>query len=62
MQEIEEDRYEEVLLSLLNKKIDSLKAIKGYQKNYKAAQFVMNKGYEGDIVWALIKTHFPEKQ
>ncbi|HAY89604.1 MAG TPA: RecX family transcriptional regulator [Bacteroidetes bacterium] len=62
MQEIEEDRYEEVLLSLLNKKIDSLKAIKGYQKNYKAAQFVMNKGYEGDIVWALIKAHFPEKQ
>ena len=37
-------------------------AVSFYQKNYKAAQFVMNKGYEGDIVWALIKAHFPEKQ
>lgn len=60
MQEIDGDKYEEVLLGLLKKKIESLKAIKGYQKNYKAAQFVMNKGYEGDIVWALIKAHFPD--
>jgi regulatory protein len=57
-EEIDGDKYEEVLLGLLQKKIESLKAIKGYQKNYKAAQFVMNKGYEGDIVWSLIKMHF----
>ena len=61
MNEIDGDKYEEVLIGLLRKKIDSLKTIKGYQKNYKAAQFVMNKGYEGDIVWALIKEHFTEK-
>jgi regulatory protein len=60
MQEIDGDKYEEVLLGLLKKKIESLTSIKGYQKNYKAAQFVMNKGYEGDIVWALIKAHFPD--
>jgi len=60
--EINGEKYEEVLLELLDKKIRSLKAIKGYQKNYKAAQFVMNKGYEGDIVWSLIKAHFPEKK
>jgi regulatory protein len=59
-EEIDGDKYEEVLLGLLQKKIESLKAIKGYQKNYKAAQFVMNKGYEGDLVWSLIKTHFSE--
>ena len=59
-EEIDGNKYEEVLLGLLQKKIDSLKAIKGYQKNYKAAQFVMNKGYEGDLVWSLIKTHFSE--
>ena len=62
MKEIDGDKYEEVLLGLLEKKISSLKTIKGYQKNYKAAQFVMNKGYEGDIVWALIKEHFPDKK
>lgn len=61
MKEIDGDKYEEVLQGLLEKKINSLKTIKGYQKNYKAAQFVMNKGYEGDIVWALIKEHFSEK-
>jgi len=58
--EIDGETYEKVLLELLEKKIDSLKAIKGYQKNYKAAQFAMNKGYEGDVVWSLIKTHFSE--
>lgn len=62
MKEIDEDKYQSVLLGLLEKKIESLKSIKGYQKNYKAAQFVMNKGYEGDIVWALIKEHFPDKK
>lgn len=62
LSEINGEKYEEVLLELLDKKIRSLKAIKGYQKNYKAAQFVMNKGYEGDIVWSLIKAHFPEKK
>ncbi len=62
MKEIDGDKYEEVLQGLLGKKINSLKTIKGYQKNYKAAQFVMNKGYEGDIVWALIKEHFSEKE
>lgn len=62
MKEIGGDKYEEVLKGLLEKKISSLKTIKGYQKNYKAAQFVMNKGYEGDIVWALIKEHFSEKE
>ncbi len=62
MKEIDGDKYEEVLQGLLEKKISSLKTIKGYQKNYKAAQFVMNKGYEGDIVWALIKEHFSEKE
>ncbi|MFB1003873.1 MAG: regulatory protein RecX [Bacteroidia bacterium] len=62
IKEIDGDKYEEVLQGLLEKKISSLKTIKGYQKNYKAAQFVMNKGYEGDIVWALIKEHFSEKE
>ena len=58
LQQIDPDKYEEVLTALITKKINSLKAIKGYQKNYKAAQFVMNKGYESDIIWAIIKEHF----
>jgi SOS response regulatory protein OraA/RecX len=29
-----------------------------YQKNYKAAQFVIAKGYESDIAWEIIKKEF----
>ncbi len=57
---IDGEKYEEVLVSLLEKKITSLKSIKGYQKNYKAAQFVIGKGYEPDLVWSIIKSNFAE--
>lgn len=58
MKEIDEDKYYDVLKELINKKINSLKAIKPYQKNYKAVQYVMGKGYESDIAWAIIKSDF----
>ncbi|MGB0850106.1 MAG: regulatory protein RecX [Bacteroidia bacterium] len=58
LKEIDADKYEEVLLSILQKKVDSLKSIKGYQKNYKAAQFAMGKGYESDLIWTLLKSNF----
>lgn len=61
MKEIDEDKYIEVLTALLSKKIDSLKSIKGYQKNYKAVQYVMVKGYESDLAWAVVKEQFPSK-
>ena len=61
MKEIDGDVYEEVLLTLLKKKIESLKNIKGYQKNYKAVQFAIGKGYESDIIWSLIKEHFSDE-
>jgi len=58
LQEIQEEQYMDVLTELLRKKIASLKAIKGYQKNYKAVQFVLTKGYESDLAWSIIKEHF----
>mgnify|MGYP000970945108 CR=1 FL=1 len=60
MQTIDDEVYEETLLALLEKKIASLKSLKGYQKNYKAAQFVIGKGYESDIVWSIIKSKISE--
>lgn len=60
LKEIDGETYALILYSLLEKKINSLKTIKGYQKNYKAAQFVIGKGYESDIVWETIKEKFPE--
>jgi regulatory protein len=61
MKEIDGETYYEVLNELLEKKINSLKAIKGYQKNYKAAQFLITKGYESDLVWSAIKENFQEE-
>lgn len=58
MKEINEDKYIEVLRGLLSKKIDSLPGMQGYQKNYKAVQFVLGKGYESDVAWEIIKKEF----
>lgn len=62
LNEIDLDQYEKVLYELLEKKIATLKGIKGYQKNFKAAQFVLAKGYESDLVWSVIKKHFQDKK
>ena len=55
---IDDGAYMEALISILQKKIDRQKGIKNYQKNYKAAQFAMSKGYESDLIWDVIKTKF----
>lgn len=60
LETIDDEVYENTLTELIEKKIASLKGIKGYQKNYKAAQFVMSKGYESELVWAIIKAKFSE--
>jgi regulatory protein len=56
--EIKEEVYESTLLDLITKKINSIKNIKSYQKNYKAAQFAIAKGYESELVWEVIKINF----
>lgn len=58
LKEIDTTQYLESLKSILDKKINQLKNIKGYQKNYKAAQFAIAKGYENDLVWEVIKSEF----
>lgn len=61
LSEIDSQQYESVLVDILRKKINSLNSIKGYQKNYKAAQFAIGKGFESEIVWELLKEHFVEE-
>ena len=60
MKEIDGDKYYDALIGILEKKVNSLKAIKGYQKNYKAAQFAISKGYEPDLVWTALKENFTD--
>ncbi|MBT8327749.1 MAG: RecX family transcriptional regulator [Bacteroidia bacterium] len=59
--EIDANAYEQILIEVLTKKIESLSKLKEYQKNYKAAQFVISKGYEPDLVWTFIKSNFESK-
>lgn len=61
LKEIDNDEYNELLFNILNKKVKSLSSIKGYQRNYKAAQFAIGKGYEPDLVWTIIKSKFELK-
>jgi regulatory protein len=60
LKEINESNYEEALKALLYKKIASSKGIKVYQRNYKAAQFAISKGYESAMVWEIIKAEFAQ--
>jgi regulatory protein len=55
---IEDVKYMEVLTQLLQNKINTIKNAQAYQKNYKAAQFVIAKGYESDLVWSIINEQF----
>ena len=61
MKEIDDNAYEQVLESLLVKKMKSLRNLKEYQRNYKSAQFVIGKGYESEIVWGVVKSKFVGK-
>jgi regulatory protein len=61
LETIDESVYESTIIELITKKLESLKKMKGYQKNYKAAQFLISKGYEPDLVWHTIKTQFSEQ-
>lgn len=51
---IDPDDYEKTIIETLKKKDQSEKERDPYKRNYKIAQYLMSRGFEGDIVWALI--------
>ena len=55
MQEIDEDEYVKTLKSILVKKLKENPKGKQQVRNYKAAQYAISRGYEGDLVWDEIK-------
>jgi regulatory protein len=54
--EISEEKYKVVLTEILDKKSKQFSSLKEYQKNYKAVQFAMGKGYESTIAWSIINS------
>ncbi len=55
MQEIDDTDYIKTLKSILVKKLKENPKGKEQVRNYKAAQYAISRGYEGDLVWDEIK-------
>jgi regulatory protein len=53
LQEIDEEEYLETLTNLLKKKLGDNPS---FEEKGKAAKYVINKGYESQLVWEVIKT------
>jgi regulatory protein len=54
--EISDEKYQLVLTEILNKKLKQFASLKEYQKNYKAVQFALNKGFESTVAWSIINS------
>lgn len=58
--EIEEEGYLQNLNYLIQKKSKLLKDKDSYKRNYKLANYAISKGYEGDLVWEVIRSQTDE--
>jgi regulatory protein len=55
LQEIDEKEYQKTLEDLILKRLRENTKGKEMVRNYKAAQYAMSRGFEGDLVWDTIK-------
>jgi regulatory protein len=55
MQEIDEAEYREALQELIQKKSEQIVAENPYVRNERIANYVIQKGFEPELVWRLIK-------
>ncbi len=55
LQEIDDKEYTKTLKDIIAKKLKENSKGKQQIRNYKAAQYAMSRGYEGDLVWDMIK-------
>lgn len=55
LKEIEESDYLETLKALLKKKADALEEKNEYVKKSKISKYLVQKGYEPDLVWSELK-------
>jgi regulatory protein len=54
LQEIDEKEYQKTLEDLILKRLKENPKGKEQVRNYKAAQYVMSRGFEGDLVWDIL--------
>ena len=52
----DEDEYRQRLIDILNTKAKSVKAENDFEKKRKLAAYAMQKGFEGNLVWEVLKS------
>lgn len=55
MKEIDEEEYLSILLSMLKKKMGSVKATGDYERNGKLVRFAAGRGYEADLIFSCLR-------
>jgi regulatory protein len=55
MAEIPESDYIKTLEELIRKKAKEVKEKRIEVRNYKIAQYIMSRGFEGDLIWDILK-------
>ncbi len=61
LEEIEDDEYLRVLQNLINQRWSGYQGEDYINKN-KAARFLINRGFEAEIVWEQLNVHFSSKE
>jgi regulatory protein len=54
MEEIDDKAYIEVLKTILEKRLKGNSKGKIHIRNYKAAQYALSRGFEGDLIWEIL--------
>jgi len=57
LEEIDDIRYQSTLIDLMHKKTASITAKNQYDKKGLVAKYLINKGYESELVWGVLKEH-----
>ncbi len=55
LQEIDEDEYLEILKKTIDKKAKSINEKNEYKRKNKIAAYAIGKGFEGELVWEVMK-------
>jgi regulatory protein len=60
LKEIDQEDYKKSMITLLKKKLLTIKEENPLIKKHKAGRFMIGKGYESDLVWQQLEKLFPD--
>ena len=55
LKEIDEEDYIATILTIIERKKSEIHVKNPYQKTYKIAAYLISRGFEGDLVWDMLK-------